>query len=150
MMARWVTRRTRRTIASLSATMTSRATATTTSTKVIGTTRGIQENASQTKKSRLFSAIHGARSRGTIKYNFRKSCTNGARCTRSQSIHSSCVPAFACHSMLHSFLKTKSGRIRGMMTRVISQGLNTSKTQRMPSTSSSAETVASLRSSRRS
>ncbi|RLN15558.1 putative gag-pol precursor [Panicum miliaceum] len=63
----------RRTIASPSATMTSRATTTTTSTRASGTTRGTPGSASQTMKSWLLSAIRGARSRGAINHSLRKS-----------------------------------------------------------------------------
>jgi hypothetical protein len=48
----------------------------TTPTKAGGTTLETPKNASQTMKSWLLSAIHGARSRGTIKLNLRKSCTS--------------------------------------------------------------------------
>jgi hypothetical protein len=48
-----------------------------------GTTRETPKSASQTKKSWLLSAIRAARSRGTMTYNLRKSCTNNVRCTRS-------------------------------------------------------------------
>jgi hypothetical protein len=65
--------------ASPSATMISKAMATATSTKANGTTRGIRESARQTMKSRLSSATHVARLRGTTTGNMRKSCTNNAR-----------------------------------------------------------------------
>jgi hypothetical protein len=83
------TRRMRRTSASPSATMTSRATTTTTPTKVSGTTWETPENASETMKSWMLSTIHGARSQGTIKLSSRKSCTSDARCTQIQNIRSS-------------------------------------------------------------
>jgi hypothetical protein len=44
-------------------------------------TWGTPESASQTKKSRLMSVIHVARSRGRMTHNLRKSCTNNAQCT---------------------------------------------------------------------
>jgi hypothetical protein len=81
---------------------TSRATVTTTSTRASGTTRGIPKSASQIKKSRLLSAIRGARSRGAIKLSLKKFCTNDARCTRRPSINSSSASASASHSTLHS------------------------------------------------
>jgi hypothetical protein len=89
---------------------------------------GNPQNASQTKKSRLLSAIHRARSRGAIKHSLRKFCTNNTRCARSDDIRSLSALASASHSMLHRFLKMESKRIRRTTTRVTSRGLKISKT----------------------
>jgi hypothetical protein len=140
----------RRTAASPSATTTRKAMAATTSTRASGTTRGTPESASQTKNSRLLSAIHVARSRGATTHNLRKSCTNDARYTRSHSTRSSSVSASASHSMHHPSLKQESERTRRTRRRVTSRGLKTSRIRRTSSPSSSAEMADSPPSARRS
>jgi hypothetical protein len=102
----------------------------------------------QTKKS--LSTIRMARSRGTTTPNSRKSCTNNARYTRSRDTRSSSVSPSASHSMHHPSLKQESIRTRRTTRRVTSQGLKASRIRRTSSTSSSAETVDSLPSVRRS
>jgi hypothetical protein len=129
--------------ASPSETMTSRATAIATSTRANGTTRGTPESASQTKKSRLLSAICMARSRGSMTHSLRKFCTNNARCTRSHDIRCSSASASANHSTLHPFPEPESKTTRSMMMRVTSRGLKISRTRRTSSTPSSVETVES-------
>jgi hypothetical protein len=129
-----LTRRMRRMSASPSATTTSRSTTTTTLTKASRTTRESPKNASQSMKSQLLSAIHGARSWRTIKLSLRKSCTSNTRCTRSPSIRSLSASASTSHSMLSSPIKTASGTIRRTMMRDTSRGPKISKTQRTSST----------------
>jgi hypothetical protein len=96
------------------------------------------------------STIRMARSRGTTTPNSRKSCTNNARYTRSRDTRSSSVSPSASHSMHHPSLKQESIRTRRTTRRVTSQGLKASRIRRTSSTSSSAETVDSLPSVRRS
>jgi hypothetical protein len=138
-------------IASPSATTTSKATAMATMTKDSGTTWGTPKSASQTMKSRLSSAIHVAKSQGTITQTTSKSCINNARYNRSRGIRSSNASPSKNHSMHHPSPKQKSERTRRMMKKeVTSRELKTSKIQKMSSTSSSEETVDSLPSARRS
>jgi hypothetical protein len=137
-------------IASPSATVTSRATATTNLKRASGTTQGTPKSASQTKMSRVSSAICVARSRGTMKHSLRKPCTNNARCTRSDDIRSSSASASTSDTMLHPFLKPEIERTSWTTTRVTSQGLKISRSQRMLLTSFSGEMAASPPSARRS
>jgi hypothetical protein len=81
MMAQWADQEDEENDYFPSETAISRATATATSIRASGTTRGTLESASQTKKSWLLSAIHVARNLGTMTRSLRKFCTNNARCT---------------------------------------------------------------------
>jgi hypothetical protein len=91
-----------------------------------------------------------ARSQGTTKHNTSKSCTNSAQYTRSRDTRSLSASPSASHSMHHPSLREESERTRRMIREVTSLGLNTFRIQRTSSMSSSAETVDSPPSARRS
>jgi hypothetical protein len=141
----------RKTIASPSATTTSKAMAMATTTKVSETTLGTPKTASQTTKLRLSSAIRVARSQEATTRTMSKSRINNARYTRSRGIRSSSASLFENHSMHHPSPKQESERIRRMTKKgVTSRGVKTSRIRKTSSTSSSVETADSPPSVRRS
>jgi hypothetical protein len=131
----------RRTSASPSATTTSEATATA-PTKASGTIQNPPERASQTMKSRLWSATSVARSWGTSRINLRRSCTSNAQCSQSPNTYSSSASASASISMHLSLIRMTRGRTR-TTRRQTSRAPRDTRILRTSSMLSSAATAAS-------